>query len=208
MAAELIIEDGTGVEDANSYVDRQTVVDYCALRGLTVAAAPVAPTVDPLLPYIVTATDYLESYAERYIGRQEYQDGLQWPRIAVFGTYIFHSDRLNPYLVGGVIPKPLQKAQCQLVVEQLKGNSIFASASASGSSITLASPVVDSSGNEVDIEAADGRFIKRERLEGVADIEYSELIGTGVTAYLPQVDNLLSSLLVNGGSIQVAVTRG
>jgi hypothetical protein len=205
MAAALIIEDGTGVDNANSYVDRETVVDYCALRGLTVADIPQSGN-DPLLPFIVNACDYLQLFNNRYIGRQQYPDGLAWPRLAF--TCGYSSQRDVPYF-DGVIPTMIKKAQCQLVVEQLKGNSIFSSAGAAGASVSLASPLADADGNTIDIAAADSRFVTRERLEGVADIQYSETVGISLTAFLPQVDSMLANLLTSGyNGFQMNVSRG
>ena len=51
----LIVEDGTGIANANSYVSEQELADYLSARGLSVPedANPVA--------LIIRAMDYVES---------------------------------------------------------------------------------------------------------------------------------------------------
>lgn len=207
MPSTIVVEDGTGVECANSYVLGDDVRAYCLARGFTLTPAGddfAGDTV--LLPFVVAATDYLDSLC--FIGRKKYDDGLAWPRVTAFVGWGFGSSYEGiaptfPLLNGTTIPTQLKKAQMQLVVEQLRG--IVLNPSAGGAEAIasgFASPVVGATGV---IDAADGRFIKRERLEGVTDIEYSENVGTGISAYMPLVNNMLIGLVVNSG--QVAVSR-
>jgi hypothetical protein len=196
MAAAIIIEDGTGVNDANSYATTDQVRDYCALRGYTLSDDDSL-----LMPYMIAAMDYLEAIGNNYIGTSVFLDGLQWPR------YITNCGGWSSFfatITSATIPKKLIQAQCQLVVEQLKGITILVSAAGSGgAAMTFPSPLED--GTEID--AVDGRFAKRERLEGVSDDEYSETVGVGLIPYLPSVDALLSNLVVSNAT-QLTVSRG
>lgn len=101
------IENGTGIENADSYVSVTEARAYAAARGLTL---PVADAdVEKLL---VKATDYIESEkCGRYKGTRTYPaaNKLKWPR---FGVVI------DGYLVlENEIPIQLKHAQCQLAIE-------------------------------------------------------------------------------------------
>lgn len=208
MPSPIVVEDGTGVEGANSYVTPDDVRNYCVQRGFTLTAADDDFAGDVLLlPFVVAATDYLDALS--FIGKQKYLDGLQWPRVTACVGYGFGSSYsgiapINPNLDGLTIPTKLKKAAMQLVVEQLRGIALNGSSGGAESiSNGFVSPVEGATGT---IDAADGRFIKRERLEGVTDIEYSETIGTGTSPYLPLVNNMLIGLVTNMG--QINVSRG
>ena len=79
--ATIIIEDGTVVPGANSYVTEAELTTYAADRGVTLAAAT-----DVLL---IKAMDYIESLA--FIGDKSSEgQALQWPRNSVYidGYYV------------------------------------------------------------------------------------------------------------------------
>jgi hypothetical protein len=105
----LIIEDGSGVLNANSY---GTVV---GARAYAVARAVVLSGTDSdVEAQLIKATDYLESL--EYLGNVVlFTQSLQWPRQNLYYTY---PD--NP-IASNVIPSSLINAQYQLVVEQQNG---------------------------------------------------------------------------------------
>jgi hypothetical protein len=77
----LIIEDGTGKADSQSYASEAAFASYALERGV-----PVKGTDTKLL---ITAMDYLES--KNFIGDKATRDqALQWPRVnaAMDGYYI------------------------------------------------------------------------------------------------------------------------
>ena len=79
--ATIIIEDGTVVPGANSYVTEAELTTYAADRGITLTAAT-----DVLL---IKAMDYIESLA--FIGDKSSEgQALQWPRNSVYidGYYV------------------------------------------------------------------------------------------------------------------------
>lgn len=101
----LIIEDGTGVAGANSYITPAEVKAYAAARGLTVPADD--SEVEKLC---IKAIDYLETLRSDYQGRKiALENSLQWPRSGVV---------LDGFdLAETVIPNTLKDAQAQLAIE-------------------------------------------------------------------------------------------
>lgn len=99
----LIIEDGTGLPDAQSYVDATTLSAYAASRGETLPATP-----EEQEALLLRAMDYLETL--RYEGvRANESQALEWPRrgVMLFEWYV-DSDK---------IPTRLQQAQMQLAID-------------------------------------------------------------------------------------------
>ena len=102
----LVIEDGTGVVGANSYLTVAELRAYAEVRGLTL------PTVDSEVEILlVKATDYLE--LKSYIGDRASDDqGLSWPRTSVTDPYWKYTDK---------IPSQLKLAQSMLAIEVQNG---------------------------------------------------------------------------------------
>lgn len=98
----LIIEDGTGVVGATSYVTVAEARAYASARGVTLSA--VDATVEVLL---IKAMDYLESKRASFKGSKLHY--LQWPRseVVVDGFDVAET----------TIPTELKNAQCQLAIE-------------------------------------------------------------------------------------------
>ncbi len=70
----IIVEDGTSVANANSYVSTAELTAYAAARGVTLASG--AETL------LIQAMDYIESLS--FIGIKWTRDqALQWPRLSV-----------------------------------------------------------------------------------------------------------------------------
>lgn len=114
MAATLIVETGSGNPDANSYVTADFVRSYLEGRVSSV------PADDKLVPLIIQAADFMECIS-RYKGRKTNIDqALAFPRtgLRVQGQPI----------ATDAIPASLQKAQAQLVVDQVtSGNPLLSS---------------------------------------------------------------------------------
>lgn len=71
----LVLEDGTGLEDSNTYVEYTDLEDYAEARGITTLPATQAE----LEALLVRAMDYIESLS--FIGDKLTQEqALQWPR--------------------------------------------------------------------------------------------------------------------------------
>ena len=109
----LIVENGTVVSDANSYVDRAAVIAYAGLRGVLLVDDD---TTDVMA---IKAVDYLELFRDRYVGR-EVQSGAQalaWPRECAIVN--------GATIPNNVIPKRLKDAQCALVIEVATGTDLI-----------------------------------------------------------------------------------
>ena len=100
----LIIEDGTGKSDAESYVSATDFKAYAAKRGITVPADDAACEV-----LLIKAMDYLAGYEDRWRGRRvTAAQALAWPRKGVvLNGFPWASD---------AIPAQLKAGQCELAV--------------------------------------------------------------------------------------------
>lgn len=105
----LIIEDGSGVPGAQSYVTAVEAKAYAAERQRDFPAVDAA--VEALL---LTAVDYLESLRARYQGAKTHPDqALQWPRSGV----VIDGHPVAP----DAIPEDLKHAQMQLALAGAAG---------------------------------------------------------------------------------------
>lgn len=99
MSATIIVEDGTGKTDSNSYVSEADLTTYATDRGITIAGTEA--------DLIIQAMDYLES--KNFIGdKSTKEQALQWPRTnaAVDGWYIDTDE----------IPQLLIDAECEIAI--------------------------------------------------------------------------------------------
>lgn len=104
MAIEIIVEDGSGVANANSYVSVEDARTYASNRGTELPTDD-----DEVAAMLIRASDYLEAQACRYQGkRTSSSQSLEWPRTGV----VLHCDEVPP----NVIPKSLIASQVQLAM--------------------------------------------------------------------------------------------
>lgn len=107
----LIIEDGSIVENANSYVTVAEAQAYADARGLTVTLTE---------GQLVQAMDYLEAQRSQYQGvKVDPEQSLQFPRNCVYVDTI-----LLDYTK---IPNILKQAQMRLAIEVANGIDLFPS---------------------------------------------------------------------------------
>lgn len=101
----LVIEDGSGVAGANSYIGVTAARAYASARGLSLPAADA--DVEVLL---VKAMDYIEAFRTEFQGlKTDATQALQWPRTgATLDGYEVASD---------TIPTVLASAQAQLAAD-------------------------------------------------------------------------------------------
>jgi hypothetical protein len=90
----LIIEDGSQVVGANSYITTTELTTYATARGVTLTASAEV--------LIISAMDYIESLA--YQGyKVSSTQALQWPRSYVYiDGYAFASDDIPQHLKDGL----------------------------------------------------------------------------------------------------------
>lgn len=115
----LVIEDGSVVAGANSYIEVQDAKDYAAARGVDLGSDD-AVTEQRLLG----AMDYLESLSYKGTRTDPDNQVLAWPRTGV----VSDGRTYGP----NVIPTQLKSAQAQLVIELFNGVVLFGSSSAGG----------------------------------------------------------------------------
>ena len=103
----LIVEDGTGIPGANSYVTVAEIRQYCETRGLT-----LPPENEGVETLAVTAFDYVEMFEPQYKGEKvSPNQRTAFPRSGVvIGKYTLPPDE---------IPWQLKDAQCQATAEAL-----------------------------------------------------------------------------------------
>lgn len=105
----LILEDGTGVVGANTYITVEEARAYTAARGV------ILPTEDAEVePMLVNAADYTELFSDKYKGKRNTStQGLSWPRTGVIlDETAFPDDK---------IPTRLKSAQAQGVLDIANG---------------------------------------------------------------------------------------
>lgn len=117
----LVIEDGTIVAGANSYIDIPAAKAYAAARGVDLGLDDVVTEQRLLL-----AMDYLESLSYKGVRTEPDVQELSWPRYGVTFDGVTILDT--------VIPNRLKHAQAQLAIELFNGVVIFASSGASAGS--------------------------------------------------------------------------
>jgi hypothetical protein len=101
----LIIEDGSIVDNANSFVTVTEIINYAEIRGIIISADTVK-----LAQFAILAMDYLVSREQSMKGtRVSDLQELPYPRFNV---------RYNGYYItGSEIPKELKNAQIELTIQ-------------------------------------------------------------------------------------------
>ena len=95
----IIVEDGSGVAGANSYVSLQDLIEYAASRGETLPDDETAQTA-----LLFQGVDYLQ-YTFGWKGEKTYPDAeLEWPRTGIKG------------IAPDSIPRVVQVAQMKLAI--------------------------------------------------------------------------------------------
>lgn len=91
----IVVEDGTQVPGANSYVSEAELTAYATSRGVTLTGNTEA--------LLLNAMDYIESL--NFIGvKASLDQPLQWPRFdVVIDGYLFPSDEIPDLLKNGLM---------------------------------------------------------------------------------------------------------
>lgn len=107
----LIVEDGSIVSGANSYVTVAEIEAYAGLRGI------VYPDPTKIEMYAIQAMDYLETLAYKGVQVDPDTQPLQWPR-----KNVVVNGRTLP---NDKIPNGIKNAQMQLCIYLVQGISLF-----------------------------------------------------------------------------------
>lgn len=111
----IVVEDGTGLPNANSYASAATLMTYCNDRGITLAAGNINAA-------LIRATQYIEgNYRNRWPGSRTKYRGLQslsWPR---FGAFVDDGYALGIgyNILPNEIPIELIQATCEAAIREL-----------------------------------------------------------------------------------------
>lgn len=164
----LIIEDGTIVANANSYVTLAEARAYALVRGVSLSA-----TDSVLEILVIKSMDYLESFDMQFKGyRKSTEQALCWPRYDVYrdniGGGYFGRAVLVEY---PAIPIELKNALCQLII--------------------------DSNSFDIDpnVLLTDKTQKIKERVDGAIEVEYAQPKEIRTRPSLRKFDNLISPLL-------------
>lgn len=189
MASNLVVEDGTGLPNASSYVSAADIRAYATLRGVTLATddAPGDAIVDQLA---VKAMDYIEANRSYFYGwKLNTTQRLCFPREGVpaepdgraYSDAIVNGHENIMYQ--GVayrdpapLPPELIEAQCRLVLAVKKGVDLLPT-------------------------TVSGKFVKRQKL-GPLEREFSESVGIYTLPQMPDIDALLGPLLKARGPLR------
>jgi hypothetical protein len=194
VATALIVEDGTGLSNSNTYASVDDAVAYASAMGATL---PNSDNGVQITAWLLTAMVYIERY--KFIGQQlnpaywqhaavTAGQALQWPRTdpqqAVIEQYA--PGALMPWMmqlatIPPGVPTAVKKAQCQLVVEQANGIALFKS------------------------QQGGQGLVTSERFD-VLSTTY-DVRGTSKTPWMPIVDELLDPLIVPGSKCLVKSVR-
>jgi hypothetical protein len=107
----LTVEDGSIVDNANSYNSRAALIEYAAARGVVLADTDATDV------FAIKAMDYLAMYDAQWRGELVDPDVqlLAWPRKGVL------LDGAWTELSSAIVPTQLVRAQLELAIQASKG---------------------------------------------------------------------------------------
>lgn len=170
----LIVEDGTGKPDAESYCDLATIAAYATARGLVFVITGGSNEADAEAA-ARRATVWVDArYRARFTGRRTHgrKQALEWPRVDA------HDQQCPPdYLESDEVPQEIIDACCEAAIRE------------------KAAP------GALSPDVTPGTVAKRERVEGAVEVEYFR--AGGVSDQRPVatvIDDILGSLLGGRGN--------
>jgi hypothetical protein len=188
MASILVIEDGSGVPDANSYATAAEARAYASLRGSALPAIPQDGN-DPVETALILAAEYIDSLS--FVGIQATTtQGLAWPRVFTepMRGFPFYRSAFCVALLEQAIssdyyamPLKVKEAQQQLVIENIINGIDFMPSVKGGT-----------------------QFAIREKVD-VIETSYSEKIGTLSAPTMRRVNAKLADFLVRGGGAKNSI---
>jgi hypothetical protein len=165
-----VVEDGTGLPNANSYSDVAYADEYFEERGITAWAGDEAQK----QTWLIQATDYIQQvFGSRFVGtKATVEQALAWPRA-------FATTRDGVDLDNDIVPLAVIRACCQYALRAIQGP-------------LMPDPLVSAEGyNVVTTRKKIGPIEKEFRVMGSSG--YPILVRS-----YPAADSLLTSLLVGG----------
>lgn len=109
--AEIIVEDGTGKTNANSYVDEAFANEYAASVGITLSGN--------LEVNLLKAAEYLDGFSSRFQGHKKSKaQSMQWPR-----NLVFENGSIS--VANTIVPVDIKKAQVQIAASLGDGVEVY-----------------------------------------------------------------------------------
>ncbi len=112
----LIIEDGTIIEDANSYITVTELNSFCSKYGLTIPSATKASTT-MMEQAILRGMAFVESEYDFKGIKMEFDDPLEWPRYGVYDDQGVDLT-IDDMAFYQEIPNGLKNAVCRAAYEE------------------------------------------------------------------------------------------
>lgn len=167
----IIVEDGSIVANANSFVTSAEVLSHALLTGQNAAWTALTSLAQEQAIYRASQT--LNGYEKRFLGcRVSSRQTLTWPRYgAVVNGYELSSNQ---------IPREIKQAACELALREVTARATMPDEIVTGGSITE--------------EAREVGPLKTRT-------KYSSPKGRGVQPYFPSVMALLRPFLISPGSL-------
>lgn len=179
MSIEIIVEDGTGKTNSNSYVSIDNARSYCTVRGIT-----LSDNDDDVAQLLILAADYISVNSVCFPGsRTVANQGMDWPRCEIRNNKVKPVETNTGLIIGpNEIPQQLVSAQLSLIAYQSNGVTLNASFSPTD-------------------------YVIQETI-GPITTKYSDPATVGTKQILPVYDALLNQLLSDdcsdfGGGITV-----
>lgn len=115
----LIVEDGTGLADAESFASVAEATEYHAARGNAAWAALASDTLREQL--LRKATDYMEAiYRTQWAGtRTKATQALSWPRYDVPLPDVLALGDVQQFVEWTIVPKPVKNACAELALRAI-----------------------------------------------------------------------------------------
>lgn len=181
-----VVEDGTGIANANAYIDVAFADSYNTDRLNSTWTDLTDQTFKEAA--IIAATDYID-YRWDFVGRRKRnfeQQSLKWPRI---GAFIQNE---NKEIQANLVPLQVQYAACEYALQAV-GQSDTAGVLA----VLSPPPDIDSTGGKI--------IAKKEEVGPVKEeTRYSGSFGLITLKPYPKADNYLRDLVLHG----LKVARG
>lgn len=125
----LVVETGSGVTGANSYISLADATSYLAVHSLAATWTGLASD-DLRNEALIKATRYIEArFGRRFLGHKALPgNALSWPRLAIY------DELAREQYAQGTIPDLLKNAQCEYAVRAAT-QSLMADTSASADTL-------------------------------------------------------------------------
>jgi hypothetical protein len=179
----LIVEDGSGLRDAESYISVAGATAYHVARGHDVWTDAGADEQEPALR---RATEWIDaSFRDLFVGLRKggRTQGLEWPRIGAYITMVDNGIRMSPSWRGfsimiseNEIPKEIERATSEAALREITNPGVLYT------------------------DVVPGQIIKSVSVSGAVSVTYADGSAKGQQTLIPIIGAIISPLLILSGS--------